>query len=475
MYSYKSMNATGKKSLKGKRTRERILIAGKKTFTRHPYSEASVRKMQKAGDFNYALIRYYFGSKKGLFEAVAMDLSSECTENALPLVELFSKYPDPVKALPEFIEGLCDFYFENPDGPAMIMLNIGATTQSDADLPGIIALQQYMYGLLDVFQSVFPYSLTSETAMSWVIAFSFLSANCIGAASFHAAKLGMKPDSPEYRTWVKEAVKQLFEPVFESECRRDKAGKQGSADNIDPDPIIPTKNKPKYVHPLHIVHKSHEARQANTKGEISRKKILEAARRVFTRYPYNTASIRKIGQEGGFDFTLVHHYFPTKRSLAEAVAENFYDDFFQMTSTWVSGIARSGVECISLYKGLASFIDHCVDFYFKTPSSPAMIMQNIGHPEQLDGITGFEASQKFYEELTRFMAYLLPLSASKETVRKWHYCLTMLINTFIGTPGYPAHLLKMDPNGGEYRKWVKQSLVNLFYPSLREMIATTTK
>ncbi|MDY6903868.1 MAG: TetR/AcrR family transcriptional regulator [Thermodesulfobacteriota bacterium] len=473
MYFYDSTTANSKQSTKGKRTRERILNAGKKAFTQQPYSEASVRKMQQAGDFNYALIRYYFGSKKGLFEAVAMELANDCIEHAMPLVAVFSTNQNPVAVLPDFIGSLLDYYFDNPEAPGMIMFNIGASRQSSthkqshADLPGITALQQYIYSLLGVFQHAFPLSLSREIATDWAIVFSFLSANGIGAARFHAAKLGLAPDSREYRNWVKEAVLQIFEPVFEAKCKAE--SEADNTGNNPTDPMISAKNKNNYISPRQIREKQKAPPQ--TKGEISRNKILEAARQVFTRYPYKTASIRKIGQEGGFDFTLVHHYFPTKRSLAEAVAENFYDDFFKMTTTWISGMSQLNLKHIGLYRGLSSFIDHCVDFYFSSPSSLAMVMQNIGQPEQLDGVPGFKASQKFYKELTDFMTFLLPLEAPKETVQKWHYCLTMLINNFVGAPGYPAQLLNMDPNGPQYRQWVKDALVNIFYPSLRKMIA----
>ncbi|MDY6824227.1 MAG: TetR/AcrR family transcriptional regulator [Thermodesulfobacteriota bacterium] len=463
MYSYKSMNAASRQSVKGKRTREKILTAGKKTFTRHPYSEASVRKMQQAGDFNYALIRYYFGSKKGLFEAVAMDLSNECIENASPLLSVFSGTENPIAALREFITSIVDFYFDNPEGPSIIMLNIGAPHAPDAPLPGITAFQQYIDGILKVFRHVFPVSLSEETTTSWAIAFCFLSANAIGAAQFHAAKIGLEPDSTKYREWTKEATLQLFEPVFEAaECG-------SSPDTAGGEPMIMAKNNHTCPGFDHAAGQDRQVRQ--TKGEMSRKKILEAARRVFTRYPYNAASIRKIGREGGFDFTLVHHYFPTKRSLVEALAENFHYDFFQMTTTWLSEVTRSKNDYIDLYNGFKSFIDHCVAFYFNTPSAPALIMQNIGHPEQMEGIPGFKASKGFYEELNRFMKDLLPVTASRQTLQKWHYCLTMLINTFIGTPGYPARLLNMDPEGPEYRQWVKTTLTDLFYPSLRQMVA----
>ncbi|MBE6474291.1 MAG: TetR/AcrR family transcriptional regulator [Actinomyces succiniciruminis] len=52
-------------------TRERILAAARKRFEQDGYAGTSLRSIAAQADVDHSLITYYFGSKEGLFRAVA--------------------------------------------------------------------------------------------------------------------------------------------------------------------------------------------------------------------------------------------------------------------------------------------------------------------------------------------------------------------------------------------------------------------
>ncbi|WP_104399990.1 TetR/AcrR family transcriptional regulator [Vibrio penaeicida] len=50
--------------------REKLILEARKLFTLHPYEKVSTRLLSEKAGVNMAMIRYYFGSKDGLFEAM---------------------------------------------------------------------------------------------------------------------------------------------------------------------------------------------------------------------------------------------------------------------------------------------------------------------------------------------------------------------------------------------------------------------
>ena len=64
-----------------------------------------------------------------------------------------------------------------------------------------------------------------------------------------------------------------------------------------------------------------EARSANSKGEIRREKVLEAAASQFVQYGYAAASVRAIADEAGIVPSSLYYYFASKEDLLVAVHE----------------------------------------------------------------------------------------------------------------------------------------------------------
>jgi len=95
-----------------KTTRENILKAAKKIFSKDGYDGARVEKISKAAKSYDSLIYYYFGSKEKLFVEVLEDAYKDIFEAEQ---KLKLNLDDPVQALRTIIEFPFRYYLANPE------------------------------------------------------------------------------------------------------------------------------------------------------------------------------------------------------------------------------------------------------------------------------------------------------------------------------------------------------------------------
>ena len=62
----------------------------------------------------------------------------------------------------------------------------------------------------------------------------------------------------------------------------------------------------------------------SSKGSVTRARILEAARDLFTQKGYEKVSLREIGEEVGITKAALYYYFPTKEKLFGALVEPLF-------------------------------------------------------------------------------------------------------------------------------------------------------
>ena len=65
----------------------------------------------------------------------------------------------------------------------------------------------------------------------------------------------------------------------------------------------------------------------------------------------------------------------------------------------------------------------------------------------------------------------LPLSGSSREIEMFIYCFYSQMITHIGARSMHAQLLNMDPEGADYRAWVKEASLTLFLPWLKRLLA----
>lgn len=439
---------------KGKATRSKIIAAARRVFASRPYTSASIRAIAKEGGFNHPLIHHYFPSKADLFMTVSKELYDE-------YMELSSTWMEGVwdmgmdESLRTSVERIVEDVFDHPDALRTVMQNM-AHGLKVADLPGLDFFPEFWAGIQEVFRNgLSPYACRRDIAM-WILGFHMVIFNCVGAPHYHAKVLGMSPKSPEYRQWVKDALMFLFYPSLKKLVFSQPGDEQPMTW-----PLNPPRQGSRAYGSLHA-----QPIESLKKGEQTRIKILEAARKVFTAHPYNTASIRMIGKEGGFDFTLIHHYFPSKAELFEALAAQTMEDLLPQAYVWMEDLAPLKVE-----DGLSIFADRAMDYCFRNPAALHGLMQNIAQLDQLEEIPGFErfaqlnlATQEAFRESTGIRR------ATDKEIQMFSFGVYLILYNCLGVSHFPTQIMGQNMEDQEYRQWVKDFMMIVLLPVLERMI-----
>ncbi|MBI9074685.1 MAG: TetR/AcrR family transcriptional regulator [Desulfatibacillum sp.] len=445
-------NTTEKGEVRGEATRRKILEAADKVFAQYPFKAASVRKIAKEGGFEHPLIQYHFKTKARLFEEYITGLNEEFVVAILNMLPGLEKV-NPAQGLSLFLDRILDFGFQSSYMPVM-MLNVGGMDFLDESLPGVGNMRKALEKVVEFFRQSYKPKGTDREITMWMFAFALVMGNFMGARQFHARAEELDPGQDQYRQWVKEAMTFLFLPPLKRLIRGTKGQDLGP---IEPHGYSPRKKLKKSGLLNNL-----------RKGEATRLKILEAAREVFATNPYSTASIRMIGKRGGFDFTLIHHYFPTKKELFEAVGVDLLE-----RSLLVDQDIMDGLEAMPALQGLTEAFGRILANSFANPAPEMVLMQNMAQLDRGEDIPGFEFVFFYHQCVTDMIKERFFPSVSPKVMRMWLHCLVTITYSCVGAPAYPARIVGMDPTSLVYRQWVKDTLVFLFFPTLPELLFPT--
>lgn len=109
-------------------------------------------------------------------------------------------------------------------------------------------------------------------------------------------------------------------------------------------------------------------------------RILEAARRVFTRHGTSGARMQQIAAEAGVNQALIHYYFRTKQQLAERV-------FLEAVGRISRGLAPALAAEQSLERVIGRFVEGYIDTMRQTPFLPSYVLsETFHHPERLEAL-----------------------------------------------------------------------------------------
>lgn len=480
---------------KTKATRKRIMDAAREVFTNYPYDAASIRMIGAEGGFNHSFIRYHFRTKARLFEAVSRELINQYFQASTEIV-LDLETRSLIEGLGLTVDRFVDFGFENPEALYVMMLNMGAVDNVKDAFPGMRYLRRFHVDTLSLFTQSNYFAAPDREVNMVIFCSSIIVANCVGASRFYSKILNMDTDHEQYRQWVKDTLIFLFYPSLKKlvfadnkksrkflqnsarhdlkEKSRGKAARnkiiKAAKNVLAMGPYSPALKKlladiEKSAIKIAKKKKPGQGRQKQTKGEATREKIILVARKVFTRYPYNAASIRMIGEQGGFDFTLLYHYFPKKAELFEAVISELFKEYLVATTSIIQEL-----EADSLRENVSLFINRTLDYCFENPEVMMGSMQNVAQIDKFEDLPGFEYLSRFLVESLGMFRKFMPLPKGDEQVRMWLYGFGTVVFNCVGASSYHAQVLGMDPNDKKYRQWVKDSLMYIFYPSLKQLI-----
>lgn len=205
-------NNEGKKGKYGSDTRERILTAARKVFSRHPYHAASLRMIAAEGGFYQGLIRPHFPTKASLFKALSEGLVSDFSENNRKwMAEIDGLMPE--EGLSLYLDRITAYYQKNKEDIGIITQNINQ--EDEQNIPGYENVKNFLSDRDAVAHNTAMLVFDKDSMSKFQESFTALIFHFFGFAAPQARVLGLEPDSPEYLKWVKETMLFIFVPVVE--------------------------------------------------------------------------------------------------------------------------------------------------------------------------------------------------------------------------------------------------------------------
>ena len=211
--------------------------------------------------------------------------------------------------------------------------------------------------------------------------------------------------------------------------------------------------------------KTSDQRAGGSQKKPTREKILEAAIKMFSDYPYYAASIRMIGKEAEIDHPLVSYYFPTKALLFEEVIKHVTEEYYQANITWFEGLEEQTPE-----RGLSLYIDRFFDFAVKHPKALRIVALNLVQAEGHDVIPGYDRVRNFFAKTKQTFKKAIPLQGTADDIEMFTHSFNTLAINYLGASTYYAGILGLAPGSRQYLEWVKKTMIFVFLPPLKQII-----
>lgn len=201
------------------------------------------------------------------------------------------------------------------------------------------------------------------------------------------------------------------------------------------------------------------------KGENTRNRILQAAKEVFSRHPYHSASVRMVGKAGGFDHPIIHYYFPKKAGLFDAVINGMIDELKTFDNSWYEGLDKVPVQ-----EGFNLLIDRVLDFHYQFPDLFRTVMQNTAYVEDYENFPAAKHYADFHERFIQTFNEKISYVSSEDDARKFIFSFTVLATNYLGASTTYSEIMGIEEDSSEYRSWVKETLNFIFLPRLVKVI-----
>jgi AcrR family transcriptional regulator len=107
--------------------RASLIEAARQCFTRNSYDRVSIRQIANKAGVNMAMIRYYFGSKLGLFEAMVLEVTAPMREQAIKLTA-----QGDIQSLGQLLIAYSQVMGSQPEFPKFLMRLMNQETSKEA-------------------------------------------------------------------------------------------------------------------------------------------------------------------------------------------------------------------------------------------------------------------------------------------------------------------------------------------------------
>jgi len=193
-----------------KPTRDKIIDAAIKVFADYPYYAASIRKIGKAAEIDHPLISYYFPTKAALFKKIIEHVANEYYQANITWFDGLEKL-DPESGFSLYIDRFFNFAAKHPCAIRIIALNLVQAEKHDV-IPGYERVRDFFAQTKQTFKNAIPMQGTADDIEMFIHSFNTVTINYLGASTYYAGILGLKPGSRQYLKWVKKTMMFVFLP-----------------------------------------------------------------------------------------------------------------------------------------------------------------------------------------------------------------------------------------------------------------------
>lgn len=193
-------------------TRDKILQGAIEVFSNYPYGTASVRMVGRAAGVDHPLVSYHFPSKAVLFEEVIDSVFGDFFQAHVSWFDGLGQRGNEAD-MEARLDRMIEYVSEQPAAFRIVALNL-VQPEGHEVIPGYDGIQTFVTKMKQTLTSNVRLQGSAEDLDRLINSFNVLAVNYLGAGSYYAGKLGLKPESLEYRKWVKETLMFLFLPRY---------------------------------------------------------------------------------------------------------------------------------------------------------------------------------------------------------------------------------------------------------------------
>jgi len=187
----------------------KILSSARHLFGEYGYHGVTTRMIAKEVGIDISTLHYHWGDKENLYEAVITDIQDEIF-NVLLEIEKVVRGKSMEIRLEVAIDVMCDYLFDKPEVPKLIVISFFGKTRPDGIQDGRLTEHAsnvaIAMGLASDKQDVSPRDTALVLAISNAM-YSFTS----GESTFKGL---LKVEHEEYMSIVKDTLKFILIPAF---------------------------------------------------------------------------------------------------------------------------------------------------------------------------------------------------------------------------------------------------------------------
>lgn len=163
----------------------------------------------------------------------------------------------------------------------------------------------------------------------------------------------------------------------------------------------------------------------------ARKKIINAAAKLFAEQGFNGTSTREIAKSSGANLSLISYYFGGKEGLYKAVLSDFAEECKSLIGALTSEFDTDQLSKESFKQAILSLIDHFFEMRIKNPYLSVILTR-----EKLEGMPhSYEIHAGLFKTVGDKIEALILRAQKKGFINSEliaHYFLSSLVESIIG-------------------------------------------